>query len=273
MTDINLHQRKVIAVVPTVIPHPLREPLVTDLARQPEVRDVIVIDNGDNYSMEVAEDPALRKIKIRKPRCNLNWLGACNYAAAEILTSYEHGNTREPKQNQNSLIVCFINDDLVLSNNFFQQILPVFDEKPDAGLLVPQYDGRFCPEASCNTPAASWAPAAAEKEVDCIDGTCLILPVTTLATVGLLDPHFRHPGWGADADYAYRVRQSGQKIYVTSRGRVWHANYGEGGTSAKVVYGSAAAWQERGRAQAQQDLHDKYGPNWRQILSIPANTL
>lgn len=271
MSQTEPQQRKVIVVVPTIVPHGLREPLIAELARQPEVQSVIVIDNGDNYITEVEDLPA-RKIKVRKPRCNLNWLGACNYGAAEILTVCQQFESQDP-QNERQLIACFINDDLVLSNNFFAQILPVFDEKPNAGLVVPQYDGRFCPAARCTATAATWSSTNLDLEADCVDGTCLIMPVATLATVGLLDPHFRHPGWGADADYAYRVRQSGQKVYVTARGRVWHATQGEGGTSAKIVYGSADAWQARGRQQAQEDLQEKYGPNWRQILSIPTGTL
>ena len=271
MIATELQRREVIAVVPTIVPHCLREPLIVELAKQPEVQSVIVIDNGDNYIAEV-EDLLRPKIKIRKPRCNLNWLGACNYGAAEILANCQQCDLSDP-QCSRRLVACFINDDLTLSSNFFAQVLPAFDEKPDAGLIVPQYDGRFCPAANCTETAATWKSTNLDVETDCVDGTCLLIPVETLATVGLLDPHFRHPGWGADADYAYRVKQSGQKVYVTARGRVWHANRGEGGTSARIAYGSAAAWQERGRQQAQEDLQEKYGPNWRQILAIPSGTL
>ena len=95
----------------------------------------------------------------------------------------------------------------------------------------------------------------------------MLLSRKTLQAVGFLDPIFRQPNWGADVDYSYRVRKAGFELFVSHRAMLWH-NERHGGTSAKVVYGNSQQWGLKGRRQAVADLKEKYGTDWRNILSL-----
>jgi GT2 family glycosyltransferase len=93
----------------------------------------------------------------------------------------------------------------------------------------------------------------------------------TLMSVGLLDPTFRTPGWGADSDYSHRITQGGGQLYVSHRAMVWH-HRAAGGLSAEQVYGGKREWLRKGLKQIREDMETKYGPDWRKIMPTPDDT-
>ena len=72
-------------------------------------------------------------------------------------------------------------------------------------------------------PANKYVPTDTIKVVAHVDGTCMCIPARTLDAIGLLDKRFSNYGWGADHDYAIRVRQNAnKKIYVTEQAYLYH---------------------------------------------------
>jgi GT2 family glycosyltransferase len=248
---------EVLVVIPTIVEHNRKYHLLDQLAKEWPVKRVLMVDNGNCFALPVPLEKRERWSKLHRirPGCNMNWLHSCNLGAAVALE-------------QRIPYVCFLNDDVKLSWEFFENILEAFRQNPDAAVVVPQYNGQFGPEAHNPASDKEWQSRPADIPVPYVDGTCMVLSLNTLRTVGFLDPSFRHPGWGADVDYSHRVALAGQKLYVTQRAMLWHQTP-QGGTSAIQIYGGRREWVERGQKQAQQDLEAKYGPNWREILPWP----
>jgi GT2 family glycosyltransferase len=250
---------QVLVVIPTILAQPHKYILIDQLVRDPHVARIVIVDNGNCFETPVGREEAWRIVERVRPGCNLNWLASCNLGA--ILT----------KERQLPY-VCFLNDDTSLSEGFFAGMLQTFERQPKAAVVVPRYNGYFDHVAKCEKLRENWEPEDCEQEVTCCDGTCMLVSARAIETVGLLDPIFRHPGWGADVDYAYRVARAGLKLYVSSRAMLWHAQR-EGGTSARVVYGDVNRWKARALEQARGDLEAKYGRDWRAKLPIPPGTL
>lgn len=251
-------ETSVLAVIPTVIEHNRRYRLFDQLWHEPLVSTVLLVDNGNCFGIPPKKHHQWSKMEHVRPGCNLNWLASNNLGAAIAL---ERGFSH----------VCFMNDDIHLSRpNFFEGLMKTFQVYPDAGLVVPRYNGQFGDRAHCGQSERQWSPEDTETQVGWVDGTCMLLPTSTIRSVGFLDPGFRAPGWGADVDYSHRVTKAGLKLFVSHRAMVWHYR-GHGGLSATQVYENRKKWVSKGLEQAQSDLEAKYGPEWRSILPIPAD--
>ncbi|MFT5323879.1 MAG: hypothetical protein ACI8P0_001733 [Planctomycetaceae bacterium] len=99
----------------------------------------------------------------------------------------------------------------------------------------------------------------------------MLISQEILKTVGFLDPAFRAPGWGSDADYCHRVWMPGLELYVSHRAILWH--HGNiGGLSATEAYGDRSKWVAKGLQQATEDLRTKYGLHWRDVLPLASAT-
>lgn len=248
---------EVLVVIPTVIDHLRKYRLLDQLWHEPLVKTVLLIDNGNCFGIPAKKRKVWSKVEHIRPGCNLNWLHSNNMGAAIALER------KVP-------YVCFMNDDIRLSPSFFAGIMRAFDTGPDIGLVVPSYTGHFGQDANVQCHPKHWQSKEYDKDVRWTDGTCMVIPSLTLKNVGLLDPCFRHPGWGADADYCHRALQKGLRLLVTRRSMIWHHN-DIGGCSASQIYGNVASWTSRGAQQAREDLEAKYGPDWRSILPLPPN--
>lgn len=246
---------EILVVIPTVIEHPYKYKLLDQLAQDPHVANIVVVDNGYCFEIPEAFKQPGSKLERVRPGCNLNWLSSCNLGAVLALE-------------RKIPYVCFLNDDVELSNPFFSGMLATFARNPNAAVVVPNYNGSFGENAHCAQNKESWQPRQADIKVSYIDGTCVLLPKRTLETIGLLDPVFQHPGWGADVDYAYRVAKQNKELYVCQEAMLWHAQP-EGGTSACVVYGSKEQWQLTGTRHMQVGFNTKYGKDWRKLIPLP----
>lgn len=243
---------KIFVVIPTILANELKASLFATLQEQPLVDTVLVVDNGNCF--ELKDYPELTKFREINAICNLNWLSSNNLGAAIALQGdFDY--------------VCFLNDDVQLSTGFFAGLIESYKAQPTAGLVVPRYNGVFCSQAIDHRDMSDWEAEKTETSVAFVDGTCMFLSRKTLQIVGFLDPIFRSPGWGADVDYSYRVRQAGFEVFVSHRAMLWHNNQ-VGGTSAKIIYGNKRKWNQQGRRQARKDLQEKYGPEWRTVLSL-----
>lgn len=241
----------VLVVVPTYMSHPARYRLFDQLWHDHAVARVVVIDNGNSFAVPKKKERMWSKIIVNYPGKNLNWLGACVLGtkfAKDFGLPY----------------VALLNDDVRLSSQYFSGLKAAVSRDRKIKLATSLYDGQFCRAAVSHASQRNWRPAAEDIDVPYIDGTCMFMPLKTIHEIGTLDPSFGDPGWGADADYSYRVRQAGGRVIVTRRSMLWHKN----GETAKVVYGSHEKWQKKGHEQMRRDLSRKYGPDYATILSL-----
>jgi len=245
---------EILVTIPTILEHDKRYHLIEHLQQEPEVAAVLVVDNGRNFQLTPERQQAWSKLQVIRPVCNLNWLHSNNLGAVLALERQLE-------------YVCFLNDDVRLSGDFFAGMLAAFQARPQAGIVVPRYNGFFGDQAKRGR-RRKFVPKNHQVEARWVDGTCMLIPTAVLHHVGLLDPCFRHPGWGADVDYSYRLVQAGYQLIVTHRSMLWH-HESIGGLSASKIYGSQEAWTARGFQQAREDLETKYGPNWGEVLPLP----
>jgi GT2 family glycosyltransferase len=246
---------EVLVVIPTVIEHTKKYHLLDQLAREPSVRQVILLDNGNCFGIPEKKRQVWGKVWHIRPGCNMNWLHSNNFGAAIALE-------------RKTPYVCFMNDDIQLSKPFFEQMLKSFRNHPKAGVVVPRYTGSFGDRAYHSVTRRNFIPESTDTQVKWVDGTCMLISLEALQTVGLLDPLFRAPGWGADVDYSHRATEVGLELYVSHRAMVWH-HRGLGGLSAEKIYGDRFKWVASGLQQAKEDLRTKYGPDWRDVLPLP----
>jgi GT2 family glycosyltransferase len=246
---------EVLVIIPTVIEHAKKYHLLDQLWHEPLVKQVILMDNGNCFGIPDKKRIIWSKVWHIRPGCNLNWLHTNNVGAAIALE-------------RKIPYVCFMNDDIQLSQPFFGQMVRSFKHHPEAGVVVPRYNGSFGDRATHYTSRRDFHPEDTDTQVKWVDGTCMMISLRTLQTVGLLDPLFRAPGWAADVDYSHRVSEAGLGLYVSHRAMIWH-HQGHGGLSATQIYGNRSSWVANGLKQAKEDLRTKYGPNWRDVLPLP----
>ena len=246
---------EILVVIPTIIDHTKKYYLLDRLWHEPHVDTVIVVYNGKCFGIPEKKRRQWSKVWHVQPGCNMNWLHSNNFGAAIALE-------------RNIPFVCFMNDDIHISKTFFAQLLKTFENHADAGIVVPRYNGGFGDKAHHKANRYNFEPEDVDTAVKWVDGTCMLISQKVLREVGLLDPVFRAPGWGADVDYSHRASEAGFGLYVSHRAMLWH-HQGHGGLSATQIYGDRLTWVANGLKQAKEDLRTKYGPHWRDVLPLP----
>lgn len=250
MTD---SQVKILAVIPTISGKSAPYYAVSDCLRDPSVR-VLVVDNGSagkQFQASALKNKTFHdRVEVVRLGVNMNWLHSNNFGATVA---------RERK----IPYVCFINDDVRLSHPFFQPMLEVYADNPDARLVVPKYNGIFG-----TAQIAAHGSSGKSEVASFVDGTCMLLSQQSISDIGFLDVCFEAPGWGADVDYCHRVTQAGFKTYVACGSNLEHYRV-KGGLSARDIYGGEKAWIKKGLEQAKRNLAEKYGTDWRNILPLP----
>lgn len=153
-----------------------------------------------------------------------------------------------------------LNNDVRLSPGFLAGLAAAW-HAGGAGLLAPAYDRNWPQQRTgYSGPAGRYVAAEREYPVPFADGTCLAIPHQTLRLAGLLDERtWPRYGWGADKDYALRVRLAGGEVQVTERSFLNHL----GRRTA-----AAAPWYDEAEAEAENDagMAAKWGTGWRELL-------
>ncbi len=218
--------------------------VVADLRRETDLVDVFVVDNGANY----ADDDFARVIR---PGENLGWLGGCNRG---LRAAVDAGPYRA---------FVLLNNDVRLSTGFVGGLVACADT-PGAGLVGPRYDGAWWHQhARHRGEASTWRARRSNRRVKFVDGTCMYIAAAALERVGVLDnENFGQTGWGADLDFAIRVRQAGFDVVVAGASYLQHLE----AVSARTVFGDD--YGERGRRELSAGLRAKYGDNWRDLAGI-----
>ena len=246
---------KILVVIPSFLPHKMCFSLLGSL-QDSSVERVALFDNGGSFPESKIQN--LNKVEIIRSGCNLNWLASNNLGAMLAI-------------NGGFDYVCFMNDDVHLSDKFFYGLLSTYSSATRAGIVVPMYNGGFCkPASDRHSSPDNWKPKQKAIEVKYTDGTCMFMSTEVFKDVGFFDPSFRFPNWGADVDLCYRARQKGYKCYVSGQAMLWH-HQKAGGATAKTYYGNAVRWLKTGSRQAIADLTEKYGKDFKSVLSLADN--
>lgn len=232
-------------VVPVYGRQDVTHALMADIAREPVTPRVIVVDNGGDYRAWGDE-------LVLRQRENLGWLRGTNAGIRAALT--------DPCD-----FVCLLNNDTRLSPGFFDGLITAA-RHPKVGMVGPRYDDHWAHQhLDHHGPAATYQPAARERRVLFVDGTCMLLPRAVVENIGLLDEQtFGQTGWGGDIDLAIRIRQAGLRVVVTDRSYLRH----DTGATAVQTHGDADTYWSRGDTDLRSGLALKWGPDWPWISGL-----
>lgn len=229
-----------LVVVPVLGNLKMTHTLLADVARESHLVDVLIIDNGCDYS------------RFRSERCfvpgrNIGWLSACN-AGLEIGHAEGYAAT------------ILLNNDTRLSFGFFAGLLEA-SRAPSVGLCAPFYDDVWRVQRSGYSGcAAQYQPECVLRDAPFADGTCLLVKREAYERVGQLDAErFGRYGWAADFDYALRVRAAGLRVCVTGMSYLNHY----GGTTASSLH---PRYSELACEEAMAGMAARYGPDWSDLL-------
>ena len=201
------------------------------LARQPELKDIFVVDNGSNPSPVVPTRLGNVRIELR---CNIDNPGfavGCNQGAAAALSDY----------------LLFVNPDCFLHDGALAAMLQVFAQQPRVGVVggyLLEADGRLQAQARRldPTPERLWAalrdgrqslhPAVGEvtdgiEQVEAISGALMLMRREVFLALGGFDTGYRLHF--EDLDLCRRLRQQGYACYVQHAARALHLK----GTSSR----------------------------------------
>lgn len=236
-----MQANRIAVVVPVFGLDYLTHALLGDVFSEADLVDAYVVDNGGDYA-PYADEYVLR------PGSNLGWLRGSNFGLAEAIERRSYGG------------FALLNNDTRLSPRFFAGLRQAATRR--VGLVGPLYDDWWPHQlADYRGAAADYTPSRRVRRVPFVDGTCMYLTGEAVRRVGFLDEtHFSQTGWGAELDYAYRVRRAGLTVVVTEASYLNHIRR----ATADVVYDD---YGERGGLDFAR-VEEKWGPNWRRLTGL-----
>jgi GT2 family glycosyltransferase len=159
-----------------------------------------------------------------------------------------------------------LNPDTLVQPGMFDRLARFMEEHPDAGICTPKVlnrDGTL--QKQCRRSAArpwdaftyftglskrypkdrrfagylmTYLDEDAINEVEAVSGSCMFIRREVIGQIGYLDEVFF--AYQEDADFCFRARQAGWKIYYVPQAQVIH--YGGQGGSRVEVYRSIYQW-------------------------------
>jgi GT2 family glycosyltransferase len=239
-------QDKVLVVIPVYGHHGMTHELLRDLAREEELVEVLIVDNGGDYPTLGGED-------VLRPGRNLGWAEGTNRGTEERGRPHHVG-------------FLWLNNDTRLSKGFVAGLLRCWRET-GAAIVGPVYDCHWVHQRARRPgPVERYRPRGVHHRVPFLDGTAMFVPAPTVSAIGVLDAETFSPiGWGSDIDYCLRARHAGLELAVT---RLSYLHHEKTVTGRTVFEGGLTEYAERGFPVAMQGLERKWGPDWRRDAGI-----
>ena len=229
-------------VIPVLGQAHLTRTLLGDIERERGFVDVIIVDNGTDYT-------PVRDERVLSPGRNTGWLGGCNLGMEEAFGRHYRA-------------VVLLNNDVRLSPGFFRGLARGWAET-DAGIIGPAYDDVWPTQhVDYKGPAVQYEPRAVHRGIPFLDGTCILIPADIHRKLGPLDAqHFGQYGWGADFDYALRVREMGSTVCVTELAYLTHMRQ----ATAKTLH---RTWELEAQLEMRRGMAQKWGDTWPSLLGM-----
>lgn len=220
----------------------------------------IVVDNGSvrNYVLP-KQLRTSKKFKVIRSDANLGFTGGNNLGIHFAV------------ENNNSQYIFLLNNDTTIERNALRNLLKVFEEIPEVGIVSPKIyftGGKEFHKQSYKLSergrvlwfaggTIDWQHLIAfHRGVDEVDlgqfdhstqtdfatGCAMLIRREVLEKVGFLDK--RYFMYFEDVDLSLRAAQAGYKIAFCSQAKVWHDNAGSSGGSGSALH---VYYQERNR--------------------------
>ncbi len=239
---------RVLAVIPVYGNDAMTHDLVADLTRERGLGVRGSVDNRGDYT------PAGDEAVIR-PGENLGWAGGTNHGTRAGLAP-EHS------------AALWLNNDTRLAEGFVSGLVRCWRET-GAGLVC-SFDDCWWNHQRVRrpVPVEDYRPRSRHVKVPFIDGTSMLVPLTTIDRIGPLAADTCAPlGWGAEIDYGLRARAAGFDVVATRLSYLHH----EKSVTGKTMYeGGVQEYGERGYPVAMAGLERKWGPSWREAAGVDA---
>ena len=179
--------------------------------------EVILVDDGSDERTKNCVG-RIRGIRLLAQE-NAGFLSGCNNGARAARGQF----------------LLFLNNDTVVTPNWLAPLLSVFSQHADAGIVGPKFlypDGRLqeagasmCRDAFSHRYGQLRDPAEPQfnflRETNYVSGACLLVPKAAFDTLGGFDSRFS-PGYYEDVDLAFRIRETGRKVYYQPQSVVLH---------------------------------------------------
>jgi GT2 family glycosyltransferase len=135
--------------------------------------------------------------------------------------------------------ILLLNNDTVVDRRLLRELVDVAESSPDIGMVGPKifYYDYFGRKDILNSAGEYFdrrrgigrvlgyreedkAQYDSVREVDIVEGSCVLIPRRVLSEVGLLDPDYFL--YWEDTDLCFRVRAKGYRLMFTPRAMIWH---------------------------------------------------
>ena len=184
-------------------------------------------EDGGGREVELANLPSCKKFILIENGKNLGFAEGNNIAIRYALKVL------------NPEYVLLLNNDTVVNNVFLDELITVAEFDKKIGFVGPKtyyydYYGRTDVINFAGGRLVMWKGKAVHigvsetdqgqydkiKEVDYVEGSCLLARRETLETVGLLDPtYFLY--W-EETDWCIRAKNAGFRLFYTPKSKIWH---------------------------------------------------
>ena len=180
--------------------------------------EVIVVDDksSDETAERLANIEGLTHLRNDK---NLGFVGSCNRGAAKARGAY----------------LVLLNNDTQVTEGWLDELIDTFDREPRAGLVGARLiypDGTLQESGGIVfSNGSGWNYGRGKdaenpvyhflREVDYCSGACIALRTEYFHEIGALDERYA-PAYYEDTDLAFRVRESGMKVFIQPLSAVIH---------------------------------------------------
>lgn len=220
--------------------------------------------NSETYEIIVVDDCSSDKtqkmlsgisgIKVIKNTENLGFIKSCNTGAQAAKGEY----------------LVLLNNDTEVRDGWLSSLRHTFHDFPDAGLVgarlvfadgsLQEAGGIVWRDGSAWNYGRGDDPNKPEyaycRQVDYCSGACLMQPLSDFHALGGFDTHYA-PAYYEDTDLAFKVRESGKKVYFQPNCTIIHFEGVTSGTDPNS-----------GAKQYQQVNHSKFFKRWQNTLKI-----
>ena len=242
---------RVLIAIPAYGAPQLTDGVLEDLVRDPAGllphSRIVVVDNAGDYVPTVTDE----RVSVHRPGTNLRWLGSVNWALASA--------ARHDEQ------VCIVlNNDTRLSRDFAYWLTTTFADCSGTAVAAACYDDFWLHQRAQLIPgdAQDYVGRRAYRQVPFCDGTAIGFDVRVATELGGLDGEaFPQQGYGADLDYALRVRENGFRCVVSDAAYVHHVRRG---TMSLLPEETG----EHHRREILTGLDAKWGSGWRALAGL-----